>query len=106
VTGFRPSVGRWSTQGILPISHTRDTPGPIARSVRDLVLLDAVVTGQEILAPRPDVQGLRIGVPSNYLDGLDPEVEALCRQAIEALARAGASIVLVNLPEIERLNAP
>jgi mandelamide amidase len=38
-------------------------------------------------------------------DGLDPEVEALCRQAIEALARAGASIVLVNLPEIERLNA-
>ena len=40
IVGFRPTTGRWSTAGVVPISHTRDTPGPMARSVADCVLLD------------------------------------------------------------------
>lgn len=106
VAGFRPSVGRWPTQGILPISHTRDTPGPIARSVRDLALLDAVVTGRPQSAPRFDLRGLRIGMPLSYFwEGLDAEVEGICQQAVEALAMAGAEIVPVVLPDIGQQNA-
>ncbi len=43
IVGLRPTVGRYSQQGITPLSHTRDTAGPMARTVRDLVLLDQVI---------------------------------------------------------------
>ena len=52
IVGFRPTTGRWSQPGIVPISHTRDTAGPMARSVADCALLDGVVTGS---ARRPAV---------------------------------------------------
>ena len=45
IVGFRPTTGRWSQAGIVPISHTRDTAGPMTRSVADCALLDGVVTG-------------------------------------------------------------
>ena len=45
IVGFRPTTGRWPQAGIVPISHTRDTAGPMTRSVADCVLLDRVVTG-------------------------------------------------------------
>ncbi len=45
IVGFRPTTGRWSQAGVVPISHTRDTPGPMTRSVADCALLDSVVTG-------------------------------------------------------------
>ena len=68
VVGFRPTVGRYAGTGtlagvreVVPISHTRDTPGPIARSVADVALLDAVITGEPAL-PRADLNGLRLGV--------------------------------------------
>ncbi len=53
IVGFRPSTGRWSQSGVVPISHTRDTPGPMTRSVADCVLLDGVVTGSSAAAPWP-----------------------------------------------------
>src|SRR5262249_49161663 len=48
ITTFRPSMRRWPQAGIVPISHTRDTAGPMARNVADCVLLDGVVTGGAI----------------------------------------------------------
>ena len=64
VVGFRPSTGRWPARGVVPISvPSRDTAAPMARSVADCALLDAVVCGEDprlqILSPR----GLRLGVP-------------------------------------------
>ena len=50
--GFRPTLGRWSQAGCVPISSTRDTPGPLGRSVQDVRMLDAVVT-----ATRPRRRG-------------------------------------------------
>ena len=53
IVGFRPTTGRWSQAGIVPISHTRDTAGPMTRSVADCALLDGVVTGSAgRVAPR------------------------------------------------------
>ncbi|MFX5225903.1 amidase family protein, partial [Acinetobacter baumannii] len=42
--GFRPTVGRYSQEGITPISHTRDTAGPIAHTVSDVILIDELIT--------------------------------------------------------------
>ena len=49
----------------MPISHTRDTAGPMARSVADCALLDAVVTGSAT-APAASLKGLRLGVPRGH----------------------------------------
>src|SRR5216117_2024753 len=69
VVGFRPTVGRYPGTGtlagvreVVPIAHTRDTPGPIARSVADVALLDAVIMGQPLALPRASLHCLRLGV--------------------------------------------
>ena len=49
IVGFRPSRGRWPGGGVVPINSLRDTPGPMAQSVADLVLLDGAVTGDTVI---------------------------------------------------------
>ena len=49
---LRPTVGRYPTKGIAPLSHTRDTPGPMAQSVSDLALLDQVIAEAPPSSPR------------------------------------------------------
>ena len=72
IVGFRPTLGRWSQAGIVPISHTRDTAGPMTRSVADCVLLDRVVTGASAAIEAPSLKGLRLGVPrAHFWDPLD-----------------------------------
>jgi len=111
VTGFRPSVGRWPTSGIIPISHTRDTPGPLAHTVADCALLDAIVTGKasgEIPAPLPKMacKGLRLGVPRlPFWQDLEPALQTLAEQALERLAAAGMTLVEFDLPELPGLSA-
>jgi mandelamide amidase len=101
VAGFRPTVGRWSQQGIVPISATRDTAGPIARSVADLLLLDEVVVPGEASAAASPLAGKRIGVSRRfYFEDIDPEVLALTDAALEAIAEAGAAIVPIDLAEL------
>jgi len=100
IVGFRPSTGRWPGRGIAPISHTLDTPGPMARTVEDCALLDAVATGA---APTTqplvrDLKGLRLGfAPRQYFDLIDAEVEACFRSTLERLRDAGAEIVDIDL---------
>src|SRR5262249_37847638 len=59
VVGFRPSMLRWPQAGIVPISHTRDTAAPLARSVADCALLDGAVTGGASGIAAADLPGLR-----------------------------------------------
>jgi mandelamide amidase len=104
IVGFRPTTGRWSTAGVVPISHTRDTPGPMARRVADCVLLDGVVTGSRA-APAVHLQGLRLGVPRQlFWEGLDAETGRLLLQALDTLARAGAVLVEGDIPDVGRLD--
>src|SRR5262245_37693135 len=51
ITGLRPTLKRYSQDGITPIAHTRDTAGPMARTVEDLLLLDNVITGAKDKVP-------------------------------------------------------
>ncbi len=105
IQGLRPTVGRYPGAGIVPISWTRDTAGPMARSIADLALLDAVIAGGPTVAPA-DLRTMRFGVPRDYFYAdLDPGTEAVTRAALEALRRAGATLVEIGIPDIAKLNA-
>lgn len=103
--GFRPSVGRYDGSGITPISHTRDTPGPIATGMADIALLDAVLTGDDTPLPALRAADLRLGLPGYFWQDLDPRVEATAQAALERLRAAGVTLVPLDLPGLEASNA-
>jgi len=110
IVGLRPSVGNGGAQrrytdtnAVVPVSHTRDTIGPMGRSVADVALLDAVITGTPLASALP-VKGLRIGVPASFWAGLDGEVARVCAEARAALASAGVVFVDVDTVGLAALN--
>jgi mandelamide amidase len=106
ITTFRPSTLRWSQAGIVPISHTRDTAGPMARNVADCVLLDGVVTGGATGAAPADFKGLRLGVPRGYFwESLDAELGAILETALARLREAGVVLVEGDVPDVHALDA-
>jgi indoleacetamide hydrolase len=105
IAGLRPTLKRYSQEGITPIAHTRDTAGPMARTVEDLVLLDDVITGARDKVTTANLKGLRIGVhKAYYFDGVDAETEKLTLAAIDELKAAGAEIVEVDMPGLKDLD--
>jgi mandelamide amidase len=105
VMGFRPTVLRWPQAGIVPISATRDTAGPLARKAEDLAAIDAVITGADASLALATLKGLRIGVPRSYFwEDLEPETARICEAALDTLAHAGAVLVERDLPGIGAIN--
>jgi amidase len=110
IVGFKPTVGLVSRTGIVPISHTQDTAGPMARSVADAVIMLSAMMGDDPTDPatvaatkaedwsllknlRPDgLEGKRIGVVRS-LAGFHEEVDRLLNVAIDDLQAAGATVV-------------
>jgi mandelamide amidase len=98
VVGFRPSTGRWPSRGVVPISvPTRDTAAPMARSVRDCALLDAVVCSEH-----PDLSDLspgtlRLGVPSEFWSDLHAGLEHQLEAALGFLRAAGVKLIPVAM---------
>jgi len=106
LVGFRPTVGRYSGDGIVPISHTRDTAGPITRSVTDARLLDKVMAGRTSKTGAASLSGIRLGVPRGYFfDTLDPAVAANAEASLKALADAGVILIEADVPDVGVLNA-
>jgi aspartyl-tRNA(Asn)/glutamyl-tRNA(Gln) amidotransferase subunit A len=113
IVGLKTTIGRISTYGVLPLSETLDTPGPMTRSVEDAAILfkvlqavdpeDARTAWQPPCDPMPTlkagVAGLKLGVlePADR-EGVDAEVLAAYDAAIEALAKLGAKPTKVTLP--------
>ncbi len=105
ISGLRPTLGRYSQEGITPIAHTRDTAGPMAREVGDLILLDTVITGARDKVTAAPLKGLRVGVYRAYFwHGLDAETEQISKAALDRLRGAGAEIVEVDMPGLADLN--
>ena len=105
ISGLRPTLGRYSQEGITPIAHTRDTAGPMAREVADLVLLDTIITGARDKVVPAALSGLRVGVPrAMFWKNLDPETERLATAALDRLRGAGAEVVEVDMPGLAELN--
>ena len=106
VVGFRPTTLRWPQDGIVPISHTRDTAAPIARCVADCALLDGIVTGGPTSLTPINLEGLRLGVPrGHFWDDLDAEVEAILADALARLAAAGVVLVEGDMADVAALDA-
>ncbi len=103
--GFRPSVGRYDGAAITPISHTRDTPGPIANEMADIALLDAVLSGDAAPLPTLKAADLRLGLPAYFWQDLDPQVEAATQAALARLRAAGVTLVPLDMPGLEASNA-
>ncbi|MSV35468.1 MAG: indoleacetamide hydrolase [Bryobacterales bacterium] len=104
ITALRPTMGRYPGKGIVPISHTRDTAGPMARSVQDLALLDSVITGDRTPARPVALKGVRIGIPrGHFYDNLDPSLAPVIENALATLRQAGCVLVEADIPDIDKL---
>jgi Asp-tRNA(Asn)/Glu-tRNA(Gln) amidotransferase A subunit family amidase len=104
ISGFRPTIGRYPPGGITPISHTRDTAGPMARTVADLILLDSVITGAKDKVVPAKLKGLRIGVPKCLNDGVESETARLMAATLAKLKAAGVDLVVADIPGLMDLN--
>ncbi|WP_454006909.1 indoleacetamide hydrolase [Alcaligenes sp. Marseille-Q7550] len=104
--GFRPSVGRYPGRGIIPLSRTRDTAGPMARSLADIALLDAVMSGQRLPpAETPKPSELRLGVPrSTFWQNLESGVADAAERVLNELQGAGITLVEVDLAPLLEIN--
>jgi mandelamide amidase len=105
VYGLRPTTLRYSQTGITPLSNTRDTAGPIAKSVADLILMDAVINDSAADFSAAPAESVRLGVPTNYyFEGVEQRVDEVIRTALERLAAAGIDLVEVSLPGLAELH--
>ena len=102
--GLRPTLGRYSQDGVTPIAHSRDTVGPMARTVADVALLDSVVMHGTV-PPVASLNGVRLGVYRGYFFAdLDADTKAVIDRALDRLKTAGVTIVEVDMPELKTLN--
>ncbi|MEK7770151.1 MAG: amidase [candidate division NC10 bacterium] len=114
IVGLKPTYGRVSRAGVMPLSWSMDHVGPMALTVRDVALLLGVIAGHDpedaTSSPRAaadyaavlghSIAGLRVGVPENYyVHGLDPEMEAGVRRAVAVLEGLGARVAEVRVPD-------
>jgi amidase len=108
LVGIKPTVGLLSGQGIIPISHTQDTAGPMARTVRDAALVLGAMAGKDYTSSLKNeaLRGARIGVCRGMFLR-NPMVTALAEAAIEELKKAGAEIIdPVETPTLNRVGRP
>ncbi|MDI6029174.1 amidase [Corticibacterium sp. UT-5YL-CI-8] len=120
VTGLKPTYGRVSRHGAMPLSFSMDCIGPLARTAADCALMMEAIAGPDAQDPTSagtpvpaysrnltgDLSDCRIGVPSNWgtLD-LDPEVEAAFAAALEVLVSRGATLSRIDIPVMPDISA-
>ncbi len=113
LVGMKPTYGRVSRYGAMPLSHSLDTVGPLTRTVKDNALIMQAISGYDpndttsSSLPVPDyldgidagVKGLKVGIPETYFyDEIDPTVEALVRESLTVLESLGAILVPIKMP--------
>ncbi|MCA1374976.1 indoleacetamide hydrolase [Bradyrhizobium yuanmingense] len=101
---LRPTVGRYPQDGIAPISHTRDTAGPMAATIADVALLDRVIAGGDALAPA-DLTQVRVGLARSMLANLDADTEAAFQEAVAKMKVQGVTVVGIEMPQLAELDA-
>jgi aspartyl-tRNA(Asn)/glutamyl-tRNA(Gln) amidotransferase subunit A len=107
--GLKPTFGRVSARGVLPLSASMDHVGPIMRTVRDAAIaFQAMVDDPSAYVPpaAAEIRGIRIGLPRNfYFERIDVEVGLAVRTAVQTAAAIGARIIEIDVPDMEALNA-
>jgi aspartyl-tRNA(Asn)/glutamyl-tRNA(Gln) amidotransferase subunit A len=119
VTGLKPTLTRVTRAGVMPLSHSLDCVGPLARTARDCARLLALIAGPDradaTAAQREvpdyeaalsgDVRGLRIAVPrSYYYEPVTAEIRALLEESLRAYRELGATVVEVDVPDMALIN--
>ena len=120
VVGLKPTYGRVSRFGAIPLGYSLDHMGPLAGSVRDAALVLNAIAGYDRRDPSSSrhpvvdyvpsedcsIRRLRVGFPENfYLERLQPDVESAVRGAVARAESLGAEIRPIRVPDIEVLNA-
>ncbi len=103
--GFRPTIGRYSQDGLIMLSRTHDTIGLFARSVSDIELLDSICSGEAPRRDRVTLAGTRIGIPRSFYDSLDAELAEAVRKALDVLRDSGAVLVEEDIRDVRDLAA-
>ncbi len=103
IVGYKPTARRVPIDGVLPLSFSLDSIGPLANSVACCAAIDAVFAGE---SPKPlqpaGIAGLRLAVPTNFvLEGLDSHVAAAFEKSLKTLEAAGARITRLAIPAID-----
>ncbi len=114
VVGFKPSYGRNSRYGVIPMASSLDCPGTLTKTVRDAWLLYDVMNGGDVLEntsidgkdtinpsiwEKKDVKWLKVGLPKEYFEeGIDAGVKEVIMQAVEKFKELWAEIVDISLP--------
>jgi aspartyl-tRNA(Asn)/glutamyl-tRNA(Gln) amidotransferase subunit A len=112
IVGFKPTYGRVSCRGVIPLSWTLDHVGPLCKSVEDAALILGAVAGFDVMDPttadvpvpdyaralRMTTTRYRLGRPRPFFDGMDPEVGKAIDAALDVLRRLTAGIQEVQLP--------
>jgi aspartyl-tRNA(Asn)/glutamyl-tRNA(Gln) amidotransferase subunit A len=116
IVGLKPTYGRISLRGIIPLAWSLDHVGPMTKCVRDVAIMLRAMAGHDPLDPtsaqekvpsfvralKDDVKELKIGVdPSFCFSGADEEVVEAVKKALKLFEQLGASIIEVSLPNIE-----
>jgi aspartyl-tRNA(Asn)/glutamyl-tRNA(Gln) amidotransferase subunit A len=119
IVGLKPTYGRVSRAGAMPLSWSNDHVGPMARTVRDCALLLQVMAGPDPLDATSSLEevpdymvglgrslaGLRVGVAANFFfQGVHAEMEAAVRQAADVIARLGARVSELHLPDPQTMS--
>jgi len=105
VVGFRPTTGRYASQGLLHLSPTKDTVGPMARTVADVAWLDSLLTREPPDLPDVSLKGLRLGIPrEDFFEDADPQVLVIIEQAIDMLVSEGVVCVTLDVPGLKLHN--
>lgn len=114
LVGMKPTYGRVSRHGAMPLAHSLDTVGPLTRTVRDNALMMQAIAGHDPKDPvtsampvadygaelEKDVRGLKLGVPENFFyDGVAPEIRALVEASLKTYEDLGCVIVPVKVPD-------
>lgn len=102
VVGFKPTAARVPLTGAFPLSMTLDSIGPLARSVADCAIADAIMAGEEPAALQPSsLAGLRVGIPRGVLFGeTQAEVAEAFESCIDKIAQAGAGATDLSIDDL------
>ena len=118
IVGLKPTYGRVSRFGVIPLAWTLDHVGPMTKTVEDTALIMNVISGYDprdaasANVPVPDfterlndgVQGLRIGIPKEFFfDEVNTDILEAVHKAIEVLKKLGATTVEVSLPNVDKV---
>ena len=117
LVGLKPTFGRVSEIGAVPLCPSVDAIGPLGASVEDVAVVYGTIAGPDPVDPRsqfqppvelkgwndPDLHGLKLGVFDPWFDHAAPDVVAACRALLAALVKAGAEILPIELPGLDAI---